>query len=183
MVAKHLIRRLKSLLVCLVLLTAVPARASTPVSADSFQFIVRSIAAAEQPPRREFATVALLHLAEVYFAEAGLARRQAVEPKPGSSASPRRWSQAVERQAESLLLLHDAVLEGFPVEVAWAPAGSGQAILSVGGQPVVLSHPRPSRQAALEQAIVADFCRRVDCLSLGSQGHGSPRLAPPDSPP
>ncbi|MAL93534.1 MAG: hypothetical protein CME40_00395 [Haliea sp.] len=175
-------------LICAILLAL--ALADTGVSAEAISegqdkagwvFLVQEVARSEPAIQRVFATVVLLQLAEVHLGEAGLARRQASAETTDARERKRLfgWAVVVEGEAQRYLRLHDAAQTGAPVRVMPAAETGRQPLLSVGGRVVILSHLRPSQQAELEAFIVADFCRQVDCLSLGGGPRAGPQLAPP----
>jgi hypothetical protein len=110
----------------------------------------------------DFASTALRELAEVYMAEADLARKQARERESG--AKLRGWSSAVDQYASQLTLLLEDIELGFPVELQHN--GVESITVMVGGRAVILSHPRKDQQVAFEQRVLLDFCRRNDCKVL-----------------
>lgn len=144
-------------------------------------FLVQEVSRSEPAIQRVFATVVLLQLAEVHLGEAGLARRQASAETTDARERKRLlgWAAVVEGEARRYLLLHDAAQAGAPVRIMPAAELGMQPLLWLGGKVVILSHLRPSQQAELEAYIVADFCRQVDCLSLGGGPRAGPQLAPP----
>lgn len=122
---------------------------------------LRNTAAGEQA---EFASAALAQLAEVYMAEADLARSQARREQVQGRAKLLSWSVAVDQYANQLLLLIDDIDAGYPVKVQ---AGrEGTATVRIAGRAVMLGHPRPGQQAAFEQRVLADFCSRSDCKRM-----------------
>lgn len=146
-------------LVLLALLLPVPAAAA---DMSRFQRLVASLGQAEPGTRSRFARVALLEMAEIHFAEAGLARNQTAQ-----DAEPERllgWSRAVEAYAGQLLQLHDQVEQG--ARVLLLPALVADAGIVVGERSIIISHPRRDQQQALEQAILRAFCGQDDCLQL-----------------
>ena len=130
--------------------------------ASRFERTILSLAGSSEELRAAFAEVALTELASIYLAEADLARSQAAgADRPGKLL---RWSLAVDRYADDLLLVLEDVRQGFPVAVL---SGSGEgAILVVAERRVVLSHPRLNQQGVFQQQILADFCAREDCEPL-----------------
>lgn len=164
-------RALKYLALSLVLCVPVHASEVSPLTA-----VAKQAERSDPLLRREFASVVLLQLAEVYLGEAGIARRQA-----GTADSLLLdWVFRVEKEAERYLLLHDAVQQGNPVRIAVLNSCKGCLMISVAGQSILVSHPRPSQHAALEAAIIEDFCRRVECVSIFADSKQVPRLATPD---
>ena len=110
----------------------------------------------------DFASTALRALAEVYMAEADLARKQA-----GQQQSPAKligWSRAVDQYANQLALVVEDIDLGFPVELLQDDTESAR--VTVAGRAVILSHPRADQQATFEQRVLRDFCSRSDCKSL-----------------
>lgn len=154
------------LVFALVLLTLRPPESATAAEMSRFQRLVVSLEQAEPASRSRFARIALLELAEVHLAEAGLARNQS-----GESAEPERllgWARAVELYAGQLLELHDRVEQGTPVVLL--PELLAHAGILVGERNTVISHPRGDQQQALEQAILLAFCGLEDCLQLLAAG-------------
>ena len=135
---------------------------------DAFRFVAGEVVRSSPPVQREFASVVLMQLAEVYFGEAGLARRQAESDISADPLGSRlgNWALDVEREAQHYLVLHDAVHSGALVRVFPLPGPDSHVMLVIGAQAVLPGHPRPSQQAHLEASIIGDFCRRVDCLAI-----------------
>jgi hypothetical protein len=130
--------------------------------ASRFQRTVLGLESAPDEWRSEFASVALVHLAEIYLGEADLARSELNESS--NAAKLEGWSRAVAAYADQLILVQQDVETGFPVEVfARFP---DEASLRVAGRTVILNHPRADQQAAYEQHVLLDFCGRRDCISL-----------------
>lgn len=155
----------RSVVGLLSLLLSLAVVAGEPASAAALSRFARTAQALQQAApeiRASFARVALLQLAEVYLAEAELARREVRDQAPGASLLG--WALAVERYAQQLLLLHEEVEAGIPVTVL-AHSG-GDIAISAAGRPIILGHPRRDQQAALEQMILADFCARENCRQL-----------------
>jgi len=113
----------------------------------------------------DFASTALRKLAEVYMAEADLARKQAREQ--AGAAKLRGWSSAVDHYASQLALLLEDIDLGLPVELQHNAAES--ITVMVGGRAVILSHPRKDQQVAFEQRVLLDFCGRNDCKVLTAE--------------
>ena len=145
-----------------------PSLAAEP-GATRFQRTVDALQLAEEGLRGRFATVALLQLAEVYMAEADLARREA--EGVASSARLRGWSRAVDQYAAQLLLVLDDIELGFPVELRNNPREASS--VAVGGRLVMLTHPRSGQQALYEQAVLQEFCTGDTCdrLTAELEGH------------
>lgn len=138
------------------------AQAACAAEMSRFQRLVVSLEQAESPSRSHFARIALLEMAEIHIAEAGLARQQSVEAE-----RPERllgWSLAVEAYARELLQLHEEVERG--AQVALLPALLADPGIVVGPRSIIISHPRGDQQETLEQAIIKRFCEQEDCLRL-----------------
>jgi len=138
------------------------SNSATAAEISRFQRLALSLEQAEPASRSLFARIALLEMAEVHLAEAGLARRQSAQ-----GAQPERlqgWSRAVEAYAGELLRLHDQVERGAPALLL--PALVADTGIVVGERSVIISHPRREQQQALEQAILQAFCGREDCVHL-----------------
>jgi hypothetical protein len=130
--------------------------------ASRYQRTIVSLQASAPELQADFAGTALRELAEVYMAEADLARKQAREQE--DSAKLRGWSRAVDQYASQLTLLLEDIELGFPVELQHNDVES--ITVMVGGRAVILSHPRKDQQVAFEQRVLLDFCRRNDCKIL-----------------
>ena len=158
---------------------AADAEVAGAAGKDALHFVVGEVVQSTPSVQREFASVIVLLLAEVYLGEAGLARRQADSDSAEMqlSATLNNWAMGVEREAQRFLQLHDVIREGAPIKIS--PTGdTGSDLMLVIGEEVVLpGHPRSSQQADLEATIVAEFCRRADCLLIP---HSTPRLSPRD---
>jgi hypothetical protein len=113
----------------------------------------------------DFAGTALRELAEVYMAEADLARKQALEQE--GAAKLRGWSNAVDQYASQLALLLEDIELGLPVELQHN--GVESITVMVGGRAIILSHPREDQQVAFEQRVLLDFCGRNDCKVLTAE--------------
>lgn len=148
-----------AVLALLMLLLGLPAIAA---EMSRFQRLVVSLEQAESASRSRFARIALLELAEIHIAEAGLARQESVDGvRPGRLLG---WSLAVEAYARELLQLHEEVEQG--AQVVLLPALVADPGIVVGPRSIIISHPRRDQQEVLEQAILARFCGQEDCLQL-----------------
>ena len=131
-------------------------------AASRFDRTLLSLQTAPPEARADFARAALGGLAEIYMAEADLARQEA-----GKGDGERKllgWSRAVDRYAGQLLVLLEEIDLGMPVSLSVNREGS--AWVAVGGRQVILNHPRPGQQGAFEQRVLAEFCDRHDCEPL-----------------
>lgn len=149
--------------------TALQAQELAPQS--RFDRTVSALNAADVQARRRFADIALLQLAEIYMAEADLARRQSE-----AAADPEKllaWSRAVDRYASQLGLVLDDIEFGFPVEIRNNPHEVSS--VSVGGRTIMLAHPRSDQQLAYEHNILREFCVGNACAALTA---GEEELAP-----
>jgi len=166
----------------LALLVLLLAQLAVAADMSRFQRLVVSLEQAEPASRSRFARIALLEMAEIHIAEAGLARQQSVE-----GVRPERllgWSLAVEAYARDLLQLHEEVEQG--AQVVLLPALVADPGIVVGPRSIIISHPRRDQQEALEQAILKRFCGQEDCLRLLSaelEIAPEPILASPSSRP
>ncbi|WP_167854730.1 hypothetical protein [Mangrovimicrobium sediminis] len=128
-----------------------------------FQRAVGAVAAAQDAAlAARFADAALLELAEVYLAEADLARSEVRSGNNGLGLEA--WSAAVERYAAELIALADAAAAGSPVTLRRYPREV--PAISVEQRTVMLSHPRAPQQAMYEQAVLARFCTGGICDRL-----------------
>lgn len=142
---------------------AVFAQDAVTVAAEPQSRFVRTVVSVQDAApqvRGDFAVAALSHLADAYAAETRLARH---------GEQSRGWSATVDRYAGQIELLLDDVELGLPVLLTLEADNS--LAISVGARTVIVSHPRPSQQGALEQGILKDFCSRQDCG--GIQPHPS----------
>ena len=138
---------------------------------------------ADEELRDRFANLALLALAEIYLAEADLARGEARESD--EAVRLRGWSRAVEQYAEQLLLVLEDIDLGFPVEMRSHPREVPS--ITVAGRTVFLAHPRRSQQGAFEQSVLSQFCTGTTCTALTVENAAgeapipmSPGLVTPD---
>ncbi|MEQ9464798.1 MAG: hypothetical protein RJQ10_14135 [Haliea sp.] len=147
---------------CCILLALLAPGLATAAELSRFQRLAISLVDAEPASRSRFARIALLEMAEIHLAEAGLARNQSTQ-----GSQPERllgWARAVEGYAGELLRLHEAVEEGVPVAVLPVPIADTGIV--VGERSIIISHPRKDQQQVLEQAILQSFCGQEDCLLL-----------------
>ena len=156
-------------LLVLLLLAAAPfsphAEAETAAWTSSrFHRTVLYLDKSAAEERAAFAIAALSQLAEVYMAEADLARARAQRNQGNDRAKLYGWSVAVDGYANQLLLLLDDIEEGYPVKLLQSREGA--VTVRVAGRAVMLGHPRPGQQAAFEQRVLADFCAGNDCRRM-----------------
>ncbi len=145
-------------------LPAISATEEEPPALSRYQRLVIALQGADEDWRSAYADAALSHLAEIYLAEADLARSQAQIEEHTPDAKLLGWSRAVEQYAEKLLLVQEDVGLGFPVEVYAETFGPPRLV--TGGRSVILNHPREDQQSAYEQVVLSEVCRRRDCASL-----------------
>ncbi len=129
-----------------------------------FQRTVDQLRFVAPEQQRDFATIALAELVEVFAAEAGLARTQARQVSGETRAKLLGWSVAVDQYADDLLLLVDGIGEGAGVQLRHDPEGTVTVVVE--GRRVILLHPRPDQQTAFEQRVLAGFCAAHDCELL-----------------
>lgn len=127
-----------------------------------YQRIVVALHGADDDWRAAYAEAALSFLAEIYLAEADLARAQATAQETDPKLLG--WSRGVEQYANQLLLVQEDIALGFPAEVYPEPLGPPRLV--VGGRSVILNHPREDQQLVYEQTVLNEFCRRRDCVAL-----------------
>ena len=156
-------------LLVLLLITAIPlaypvAAKSSTSAASRFSRTVLYLGKSAAEEQAAFAGAALSQLAEVYMAEADLARAQAQRSHGTDRSKLHGWSVAVDGYANQLLLLLDDVDEGYPVELLQTREGA--VTVRVAGRAVMLGHPRPDQQTAFEQRVLAGFCSRTDCSRM-----------------
>ncbi|WP_205743124.1 hypothetical protein [Halioglobus maricola] len=132
------------------------------MEASRYQRTVSALTMGDEETRGQFASVALFELAEVYMAEADLARGEARESEEAGRLLS--WSRAVEQYASQLLLVLEDIELGFPVELRShereVPA------VEVAGRIVMLAHPRKDQQPAYERAVLSRFCSGHACKQL-----------------
>lgn len=172
--ARYLSKAGRTLRWAAALLIALPAAAQTFYNDDAdpeaslFERTVLSVESASPELRNEFASIALYYLSEAYWAEARKARSDA----DNGNKKLMKWAKAVQRQARHFSMLQESAAYGLPVRLAM-PRRS-DAIIEVGDQRVLLTHPRPSQQAALEAQILQQFCQSGQCYDILA-GSPSPR--------
>ena len=131
-------------------------------SQSRYQRIVVALETADDDWRATYAEAALSFLAEIYLAEADLARAQATADD--TDLKLLGWSRAVEQYADQLLLIQEDIALGFPAEVHAEALGPPRLV--VAGRSVILNHPRQDQQLAYEQTLLTEFCRQRDCDTL-----------------
>lgn len=161
---------MRNLLIFLLLLLS-PGLLAEP-GATRFQRTVDALQLASNDQRNRFARTALLQLAEVYMAEADLARNEAEQAE---SAKLRGWSRAVDQYAAQLILVVDDMDLGFPVELQ--NNAREVSSVAVGGRVVMLAHPRPGQQPLYEQAVLQSFCTGDTCARLTAELEGHEPIA------
>lgn len=148
---------------CLVLLfCAALSGVAAAAESSRFQRTVEALQDADDALRREFASVALLELAEIYLAEADLADSEARDSE--EAARLRAWSRAVEQFAAQLLLVQGDIELGLPVELR--SYRHEDPSITVAGRTVFLAHPRHREQPAYEQSVLTRFCTGATCAAL-----------------
>ena len=183
-IGKRPVRNWRYVLLVLLLLTCPGAaqEQTEPASPQSrYQRIVLALEEADDDWRATYAEAALSFLAEIYLAEADLARAQATSDETDPKLLG--WSKAVEQYAGQLLLIQEDVDLGFPAEVHAEVLGPPRLV--VGGRSVILNHPREDQQLVYEQTVLAEFCRQRDCETLlpaGSEAAPIPMSAPAVTP-
>ena len=127
-----------------------------------FSRTAQALVVAPEESQVDFARVSLLALYDSLRAEAALALEELPDaPQPARLHS---WARGVEAYSEGLLIMLEALEFGDLPRIHVYPRG--QVALTVQQQRVMLSHPRSAQQAALEQAILEDFCSRRHCAAL-----------------
>jgi len=112
--------------------------------------------------RADFALVALSELIEAYSQEADRARAEL--RRTGGNSDLSRWVRAVDALILELQGLLDALGPDTPVQIMGRDAQT--LYLIVDGNPVLLSGPRASDRAMLEQRVLERFCSRNYCDDL-----------------
>lgn len=138
-----------------------------PAAESRFQRTVDQLQLVAPEQQGDFADIALAELAEVFVAEADLARSEARHAAKDSRAKLLGWSVAVAQYADDLLRLVDAIGEGAVVGVRRDPEGT--VTVTVERRRVILLHPRPDQQADFEQRVLAGFCAAHDCEQLTAE--------------
>jgi len=133
-----------------------------------FERTVAALNHAEIRDRVRFANIALLQLAEIYIAEADLARHQSEDA--GRPEKLLAWSRAVDRYAGQLGLVLEDIELGFPVVLRNNPHEVSS--VSVGERTVMLAHPRSDQQPAFEHNVLEAFCAGNACASLTAGEEG-----------
>ena len=154
------INPLRCLLTLALLLCGCPAHADQPNT--EFARIVAALKTAPPEWRMEFASLALTELADAYLSEADLAQAD----QQGNLVKKRRWSRAVQRFADQLLLLKMQVEQD--QDVSFQLSSATETVVEASGQQAMLSYPRPGQQLAFEQKLLEVFCQQRDCSSLSS---------------
>lgn len=137
--------------------------AGMPQSNDMLSRFERIIIALRDAPpewRTEFASLSVSQLADAYRAEAGLARQENSPEK----FKLFKWANAVDQFADQLLLIQSEIDRGEPVDIALENESS--AIVTVGNEKVMLTHPRPEQQNIFEYNLLEKYCQAVPCDEL-----------------
>lgn len=161
-------RLCRALFLCL-LLNGWSGIASVEAASTRYERTLIALQSAPEEWRADFALIALSQLADAYYAEADLARGSSIGSDGGNKSNKEaekemQWSWSVERYANQLYGFQMSVESGIPVSLAKSPVT--EAVLEVGGQQVMLSHPRPEKQSAYELAVMTQFCQLRDCVEL-----------------
>jgi len=112
--------------------------------------------------RADFAQAALSELIEAYSREADRARAEL--RRTGGNRDLSRWVRAVDALIRELQGLLDALGPDTPVQIMGRDAQT--VYLIVDDNPVLLSGPRASDRAMLEQRVLERFCSRNYCDDL-----------------
>lgn len=112
--------------------------------------------------RADFALAALSELIEAYSRETAGARAEL--RRTGGNRDLSRWVRAVDGLILELQALLDALSPETPVQISERDAET--VYLIVDGNPVLLSGPRTSDKAMLDQRVVERFCSRNYCDDL-----------------
>ena len=123
--------------------------------------------------RADLARSALLELSAAHTVEAGSARHD-LQRAP-HNADLRRWLAAIEQLASEHASLAAAITATTPIDLRIGPDRIVQLI--VAGTPVMLSGPRPSAQAALEQRVLDRYCSLHLCEPAAIAGVSGPAVA------
>ena len=162
---EELLRRWRNVLFAFLLL-ALPVAGQEQIEQTSpqsrYQRIIVALEAADADWRATYAEAALSFLAEIYLAEADLARAQATSDQ--TDLKLLGWSRAVEQYASQLLLIQEDIALGFPTELYADVLGPPRLV--VGGRSVILNHPREDQQLVYEQMVLTAFCRQRNCEQL-----------------
>ena len=142
------------------LLCCLPMRlVATETPGSPLAQLVLALTDAPGALRADLARSALLELSAAYTDEAGRARSDL--RRAPRNADLRRWLSAVERLADEHASLAAGITPTTPVDLRVGPDRTVQ--LNVAGNPVMLSGPRPSAQAALEQRVLDRYCNLHLC--------------------
>ncbi|MCB1676539.1 MAG: hypothetical protein KDI01_09620 [Halioglobus sp.] len=141
-----------------------PAAEDTMAQASRYQRSVRALRSAPPAQLADFAVIALEELAEVYMAEADLARREALALDADTKLAG--WARAVDRYAGQLMAVREDIDLGMPVHLY--RLREGDVGLRVAGRAVLLNHPRPDQQAAYEQRVLMVYCARHECADAAA---------------
>jgi len=128
----------------------------------SVHLLVSHLKDAPLEARADFALVALSELIEAYSHEADRARAEL--RRTGGKRDLSRWVRAVDALIRELQGLLDALGPDTPVQITGRDAHT--VYLIVDGNPVLLSGPRASDRAMLEQRVLERFCSRNYCDDL-----------------
>jgi hypothetical protein len=151
----------------------VPALSIEPAPAPSvLSQLVRRLSLQPAQVRTEFAQLALNEMFLSYLTESVAAQEEALASAEGNLW---RWIAAVDQYAMRLQAL--AKSPGADVLMLSHPGRTGEVLLSINGDLVMVTSARWSQQADFEQHIVEQFCRRRRCggMHVGAQRPQYPR--------
>lgn len=132
------------------------------LSAADIHTLAAGLKDAPQALRAEFASAVLTEMILDYRQEAERARAEV--RRHAADRELLRWSRAVEGLVADLQRLADSITPETPVFVS---AHYEDAVyLVVDGSPVLLTGPRSSENASLEERVVQRFCSRNACADL-----------------
>ena len=131
------------------------------IPATRMEDVLRSVLNGDQRDQARFASVAIELMVESYRAELARSREAGSQSKPGSSS----WGSGLRRYIDQLENIALSI-DGY-AEVKILKAQSGAIRILIGDEQVMLSAPRPNRQAEFERAIAEHACRYVECRGSG----------------
>jgi len=145
-----------------ILADQLPTDSSQPWNERSIHLLAAHLKDAPLEARADFALVALSELIAAYSRETARARAALRRTRGNRDLS--RWVRAVDGLILELQGVLDALSPETPVQISERDAET--VYLIVDGSPVLLSGPRASDRAMLEQRVLERFCSRNYCDDL-----------------
>ncbi|MFT4582279.1 MAG: hypothetical protein ACI915_001759 [Gammaproteobacteria bacterium] len=123
---------------------------------------LRTVLTGDQREQARFASVAIEMMADFYRTELAQSRKIVPDAKSRSSS----WGSGMRRYIAQLEKIALSIDDHTDIKILKEPHGAIRIL--VGEEQVMLSAPRPDRQATFEQAIADNVCRYIECPASGN---------------